>query len=143
MIRHDIIHATAVAINNRAVVIRGASGCGKSALGLDLMAMGADLISDDQVILRRNGDQVVADAPDQIRGMIEARGVGLLRAKTVSLVPVGLVVDLGRPGQTRLPRLQYVDILGIKVIAVAQDYGPHLGSVIRQCILGGIIDPDG
>jgi len=48
------LHATAVAFDQKAVVITGPSGAGKSSLALQMMAFGADLVADDQVILTSN-----------------------------------------------------------------------------------------
>ena len=73
------MHATCVAVGPHAALIRGASGRGKSGLALQLLAMGAVLVSDDRTRLWRAGDALMADAPDTIRGRIEARGVGILR----------------------------------------------------------------
>ncbi|MDO5705850.1 MAG: HPr kinase/phosphatase C-terminal domain-containing protein, partial [Paracoccus sp. (in: a-proteobacteria)] len=101
MIRGKVIHASSVAIDGRGLLILGPSGAGKSALALALMAMGAVLVSDDRTVLRRDGDMVLADAPDSLRGLIEARGIGILRADSAGAVPVVLVVDLGRAEDAR------------------------------------------
>ncbi len=64
-------HASCVAYGGRGVLILGASGRGKSALALRLMALGAVLVADDRTDLCREGDSVMARAPDAIKGMIE------------------------------------------------------------------------
>ena len=58
-----LVHATAVAIGGRAVLLRGPSGSGKSDLALRLIDAGAELVSDDQSLLERRGDTVVVRAP--------------------------------------------------------------------------------
>lgn len=98
-----ILHASAVALEGAAVCILGASGTGKSALALQLMAMGAGLVSDDRCRVWRDGGDLLVDAPDPIRGRIEARGVGILNASAVGPAPIALWVDLDRAEDHRLP----------------------------------------
>ena len=58
-----IVHASCVTVQGRGVLITGASGSGKSALALSLMALGADLVADDRVILSLDRGRVMASAP--------------------------------------------------------------------------------
>lgn len=90
----ETIHASAVAIGGRAVLIGGLSGRGKSDLALRLIDRGAALVSDDYVFVRRQGDRLLASAPPTIVGKIEVRGVGLVDFPAESEVPVALFVDL-------------------------------------------------
>src|SRR6185312_10220968 len=69
-----LLHATTVAIDGAAVLLRGPSGSGKSDLALRLIDAGARLVADDQSELRRVGEVVVVRAPDALRGLIEVRG---------------------------------------------------------------------
>ncbi|GBR71314.1 hypothetical protein GKA01_17630 [Gluconobacter kanchanaburiensis NBRC 103587] len=80
------------------VLISGPSGSGKSELALMLMDVGFDLVADDRVLL----DGVVASAPERLAGLIEVRGVGILRTPFVINAPVRLRVCLGEE-QPRLP----------------------------------------
>jgi HPr kinase/phosphorylase len=109
-----LIHATAVAVDTaagpRAVLLRGPSGAGKSDLGLRLIDAGARLVADDQCELRRQGETaVIARAPAAIAGLIEVRGIGIVRIEPLAEAPVALIVDLV-PQETapkaidRLPR---------------------------------------
>ena len=98
----ETIHASSVAIGGRAVLITGPSGSGKSDLALRLVDRGFTLVSDDQTIVRRDGDRLIASAPPQIAGKLEIRGIGILDVETVSDVPVALLVELTSDIQ-RLP----------------------------------------
>jgi serine kinase of HPr protein (carbohydrate metabolism regulator) len=99
----ETVHASAVAIAGRAVLIGGRSGHGKSDLALRLIDRGASLISDDYTFLRRVEGKAVASAPATIIGKIEMRGVGLIEdVETVQDVPVALYVDLDTAPE-RLP----------------------------------------
>ena len=90
----ETLHASTVALDGRAVLISGPSGSGKSDLALRLLDRGFILVSDDQTILRRDGDRLLASAPETIRGKLEIRGVGIVEMETVGDVPVALFVEL-------------------------------------------------
>ena len=78
-----VVHASCVAAGERGLLIMGKSGAGKSALALQLIAFGAALVADDRVALTIEDDTLIARCPGQaIRGMIEARGFGLLHVET-------------------------------------------------------------
>src|SRR5437588_5560986 len=89
-----LMHGTAVAIDGRGVLLRGPSGSGKSDLALRLIDAGARLVADDQTELRRDGDAIIARAPPTIAGMIEVRGLGIVRIEALPAAPVALLVDL-------------------------------------------------
>lgn len=89
------VHATAISIYGRAVLIEGLSGSGKSDLALRLIDRGALLVSDDQVLLTRDGDRLLAHPPPGIAGKIEVRGLGILDRHHKANVPVALIVHLG------------------------------------------------
>ena len=108
-----ILHASCVAAHGRAVLVTGPSGAGKSSLCLTLLALGARLVSDDRTLVTATPQGLVASCPsDAIRGLIEARGIGLLRADPLDQVPVALVVDLGQVETHRLPPPRHITMLG-------------------------------
>jgi serine kinase of HPr protein (carbohydrate metabolism regulator) len=90
----EIVHATSVAMDGRAVLLSGASGAGKSDLAVRLIDRGFELVSDDRTIVRRDGERILASPPDAIAGKIEIRGIGIIELPYVSDVPVGLFVEL-------------------------------------------------
>lgn len=96
------LHASCVAIDGRAVLISGPSGSGKSDLTLRLLDRGFVLVSDDRTIIRKDGDKLIAAAPERIRGKLEIRGVGIVDMPTVTDTRVALVVELTSDIQ-RLP----------------------------------------
>ncbi len=118
------VHATAVSLDGVGVLLRGASGSGKSDLALRLIDGGAALICDDQVELAREGSGLVArmpaEAPPALHGRIEVLGVGILAVPWVDEARVGLIVELspGRPIE-RLPEPAAEDCLGIAVPLIA------------------------
>lgn len=111
------VHASAVAIAGRGVLILGASGRGKSDLALRLIDRGAVLIADDQVELAARGGRLEACAPATIHGKLEVRGVGIVDCDAVA-APIALVVDLdGAP--ERMPEPGALTLEGIAVPTVA------------------------
>ena len=82
-----LLHGTAVTVGVRGLLILGPSGSGKSRLALKMIALGANLVSDDRVWLNKIGTGFELQAPEQIRGRIEARGLGLLASKYKTPVP--------------------------------------------------------
>ena len=98
----ETIHASSVAIDGRAVLISGPSGSGKSDLALRLLDRGFTLVSDDQTIVRREEDRLIASAPPNIAGKLEIRGIGIVEMEHAADVPVALLVELTSDIQ-RLP----------------------------------------
>ncbi len=116
MSESTLLHATAVAIDGHAVLLRGPSGCGKSDLALRLIDAGACLVADDQSELRRRRDVLLVRAPVTIAGLFEVRGIGILRFDALAEAPVRLIADLVPADRIeRLPPLRTIAILGIAV----------------------------
>lgn len=90
----ETLHASTVALDGRAVLISGPSGSGKSDLALRLLDRGFVLVSDDQTIVRRVDDRLIASAPPTIAGKLEIRGIGIVDMETVEDMPVALLVEL-------------------------------------------------
>ena len=117
----ETLHASTVAVDGRAVLIAGPSGSGKSDLALRLLDRGFTLVSDDQTILKRDGDRLLATAPPTIAGKLEIRGIGIVEMERVSDIPVALVVEL-TSDLTRLPDdSRERPILGVKLPLISID----------------------
>jgi HPr kinase/phosphorylase len=124
----EILHASCVAVGDRGLLILGPSGAGKSSLAIRLVALGADLVSDDQTRVAREGEALVARCPNQgLAGLVEARGLGILRAPARETATLAMAVDLGQPEPDRLPPFRKVTIQGIPlplVLHVQNDHFP-------------------
>ncbi len=109
------LHATCVQLGRHGVLLLGASGAGKSDLALRLIEGGGQLVADDQVELRRQGAALLARPAAALAGLIEVRGIGILRLPHCPESPVELVVEL-QPGQplTRLPERERFGLLGLE-----------------------------
>jgi HPr kinase/phosphorylase len=104
------IHASAVLVGTRAVLIRGPSGAGKSRLAFDLILAGRTgqippsvLVGDDRVHLWASGGQLMVGPAPKLSGLIEIRGLGIRRCPFAAEATVGLVVDLAASDAERLP----------------------------------------
>jgi serine kinase of HPr protein (carbohydrate metabolism regulator) len=132
------VHATAVALRVktrwRAVLLRGPSGSGKSDLALRLVEAGGRLVSDDQTHLARRGNTLVAAPPPALAGLIEARGVGIVRLQRNQLrarAAVALLVDLVPADRIeRLPEPRTETLLGLPVPRL--DLAPFEGSAVQK-----------
>jgi serine kinase of HPr protein (carbohydrate metabolism regulator) len=104
------IHASAVLVGPRAVLIRGPSGAGKSRLAFALIQAGtsnalpfARLVGDDRVHIQAAHGRLLVRPAETLAGLIEIRGLGLRRLPYEPVAVVGLVVDLEAPAGERLP----------------------------------------
>lgn len=133
----ETLHATAVSFEGKGVLIRGASGAGKSALALELMALGFGLIADDRSVVTRKGDALWLSRPASLPAMIEARGVGLLNADLVAPAKLALVVDLDTPETERLPPLRQTSLLGISAALQNRVDARHFPFAILHYLMAG------
>lgn len=131
------IHATCVSCDGRGLLITGSSGSGKSALALQLIALGASLVSDDRVNLTQTDTGIVSGPPDEIAGLIEARGVGVLNAPFVCNVPVHLVVDMDKVETDRLPQFRTFEIGGFKLPLVHKSDSAHFAPALMLYLSDG------
>lgn len=120
------MHATAVAVDGKAALIRGPSGAGKSDLALRALALPASaliphparLVSDDYCDIEADGGVLRVRAPDILMGRLEVRGLGILSVPFVHAAVAALVVDLVTPPPPldRLPDpIPRVSLLGISL----------------------------
>ena len=102
------IHATAVLVGAKAVLIRGEPGSGKSRLALRLLETAGRelpfvrLVGDDRVYLESRAGRLVVRPPQELGGLLEIRGTGIVRVPFEAAAVVGLVIELGQPAD-RMP----------------------------------------
>jgi HPr kinase/phosphorylase len=133
------IHASAVLVGARAVLIRGPSGSGKSRLALELIEAArhgalrfARLVGDDRVHVEAAHGRLVVRPADALAGLIEVRGLGIRKLPYEPSAVVGLVVDLAADAQ-RLPPAdqQRTELEGVAVARLAVAAGePALPAVL-------------
>lgn len=108
------IQATSVCKDNKALLLMGPAGSGKSLLALTLIEQGWVLISDDMVVLSVQNSQILVSNPDKMNGCIEARGIGILSGlPTQNSIPVVAIIVLEPNPTERMPIEQkYCEISG-------------------------------
>lgn len=126
-----LIHGTAVAIGNKAALLTGPSGAGKSDLGLrfvtsEFLWSGVryvpQLVGDDQLLLSNENGRVSVRPPETLAGLLEVRGVGIVKVSHIEMATLCLVVKLcGEEGVPRLPDdpLPSTELCGIQLPSVA------------------------
>lgn len=134
----EIIHATTVSLSGQGMLILGPSGSGKSSLALQLISLGARLVADDRTRVERSGQRVIATVPGAIAGMIEARGVGILKLDAAGPTALNLVVDLSRAEHQRLPEPHHYDLLGVTLPCLHNAPSPHFAAALLLYLGKGI-----
>lgn len=117
----ETVHATSVALDGRAVLIFGPSGSGKSDLALRLIDRGFVLVSDDQTMVRKAGERLLASAPATIAGKLEIRGLGIVEMPTDCDVPVMMIVELASELQRMPDDSPARSILGVSIPMIGVD----------------------
>ncbi len=133
----SIVHATCVVLDGHGCLIIGASGSGKSSLALSLMGLGARLVSDDRVVLRRSGGLILASAPSAISGLIEARGIGLLKCDAIGSCELDVVVDMDKCESARLPEKHVIEIIGVRLPLLHRVDGVHFAPALALFLKSG------
>lgn len=127
------IHGSCAARDGVGVLLVGPPGSGKSDLTLRLLDRAFTLVADDQVEI----DDMIACPPVMLAGLLEVRGLGIVRLPYVAPVRLALCVRLGAPA-TRLPERARICALGLPEI----DLDPNGVSAAQRvelaldCVLG-------
>jgi len=124
MVDQVTVHATCVAVDGKGVLLRGPSGAGKSDLALRLIETGSLLVSDDQVVLNRKNQQIIASPPPALAGLLEVRGVGICSYDFATVCDLAIIIDLeGGVVPERMPEIgaQQQTLLGVDITCLKLD----------------------
>lgn len=131
------VYASAVCVDNKAALIIGKSGAGKTKLAIEVMALGGKLVGDDQVIL--TFDDGICVAPhDNAANRFEMRGVGIFSANVTSSAKLQVVVDLDQEPSGRLPNQDFYQIHDVQLPKINAKGLPHLASFLYLYLKGEI-----
>src|SRR3954447_23967108 len=104
------VHACAVLVGARAVLIQGPSGCGKSQLALGLIEAAqtgilpfARLVADDRAEVEAAHGRLLVRPPPALAGLIEVGEVGIRQTAYERVAIAGLIVDLAAADADRMP----------------------------------------
>lgn len=126
-----------MAVDGQALVVIGKSGSGKSTIALELMALGATLVGDDRLRLSLEHGKLVVRPVEEIAGLVEARGLGILHAPYVAEAQVAYVMDLDAPTAPRMPQIECRSVLGQNVPLLRPIEGPHRAPALYQLLTSG------
>jgi HPr kinase/phosphorylase len=129
------LHGSCVARDGDAILLVGLPGSGKSDLALRLLSRAFELVADDQVDI----EDGMASSPAEIAGLLEVRGVGIVRLPYRPRARLALIVDLDRRSD-RLPmphRHPELDLPVVCIDALAAS-APEKVALALDCALGRI-----
>lgn len=136
-----LLHASCVDLSGTGVVLLGLSGAGKSDLALRLIDGGARLVADDRVAITRRGTRLIARPPEAIAGLIEVRGLGIMRIEHCSSSALGLAIALGDRPTPRLPEPMTYQVLGVALPCLTLDpWTPSACAKIRLALAADRVD---
>lgn len=137
------VHATAVAFAGRGFLIFGRAGSGKTRLALEMIALGADLVADDRVLLApRPGGGVLLRPPPALAGLIELRGAGVLRHPWLEEAPLWLAADLDIAAASRMPPRIVREIAGRETVVLPGGPPAHAAMFLAILRAGVLPDPE-
>ena len=114
----EVIHATLIRINGKGVLLKGKSGSGKSDLALRLLEnKKAELVADDAVEISLQSGHIIGQAPQNLAGLLEVRGVGIVSYPYIEKSYIDMVVELKSSIDEieRMPLMQKEVILGLEI----------------------------
>lgn len=138
------VHGSAVSFKDRGLMITGDPGSGKSQLACEMVALGAGLVADDWVAIERGrAVGLVMSAPKPIQGLMELRGIGLVRLPHVDQAPLTCIVDLNRGTAERLPHPGRRTLLGVTCpVILGRDRAGLAAALMAVLRAGGLLEPE-
>jgi HPr kinase/phosphorylase len=125
-------HGVFVVVDGLGVWLHGASGAGKSELGLELVSRGQQLVADDAIDLELDSrGRVIGRSPALLAGFMEVRGLGILNIRRLygdlalaEAAPLDLIVDLGArdpatPDERLGGRRSVREVLGVAIMEIS------------------------
>jgi HPr kinase/phosphorylase len=144
------IHASAVLVGVRGLLIRGDSGAGKSQLVLRLIAAATEgrlafarLVADDRVFVTAAHGRLIARAPHELAGLLEIRGLGIRCLPYEPAAVIRLVVDLAAAADRMPPAAATeTEIEGVRLPRLAVAPGEDPFSLVLASLTCGAARPD-
>jgi serine kinase of HPr protein (carbohydrate metabolism regulator) len=113
-------HATAIALGAFGVLIEGPSGSGKTSLALAAIehmrgkGLFASLVADDQCLIETANNRVIASCPPQLTGLVEMRGLGIVKHPNITSTVIDIVIRMVEHNQIeRMPEAETTTIAGL------------------------------
>ncbi|HBQ22134.1 MAG: hypothetical protein DBW67_04735 [SAR116 cluster bacterium] len=107
------LQANGFSYRGEGILLTGPSGIGKTGLMLEMIRSGGQLVGDDAVVLHNQSGSLFMTPPDATKGLVELRGVGVIRLEPAEKILVTMHLCLGHKISERLPNAQQVSWLGV------------------------------
>ena len=133
-------YATAVTYCGFGVLIRGPSGSGKSDLALRLIDDGAGLVADDQVVIKAVGQELYLSPPDSLSGLIEVRGIGVIKIEYVRDIRLRLIVELDPSNEIQRTPIIKEELIKKNPVPVVNMYAFESSVLAKIKIILGYLD---
>jgi serine kinase of HPr protein (carbohydrate metabolism regulator) len=138
------VRGTCIAIDGRGLLLQGDSGSGKSDLALRLIEDGARLVADDYTDVSARDGALLASAPEAIRGLLEVRGLGIVRLDWLAAAPIVAAIELVPAAEVpRMPEADTLLLLGIGLprfrLAAFEASAPAKVRLALRLVTGGIM----
>jgi HPr kinase/phosphorylase len=129
------LHGSCVSKDGNAVLVVGPPGSGKSDLALRLLSRGFELVADDQVDI----EDGIASSPSEIAGLLEARGLGIVRLPYRARARLALIIELdGQSDRLPMPhRHPELDLPVVRIDASAPS-APEKVALALDCAIGRV-----
>jgi HPr kinase/phosphorylase len=129
------VHASCAARDGAGVLLLGPPGAGKSDMVLRLLDHGFVLVADDRVEIAGG----YARPAGALAGLLEVRGLGIVRLPHLAEARLRLAVTLG-PGAVRLPMSARHEPTGLPLIEVdpAHASAAQVVALALDCALGRV-----
>lgn len=134
------VHASCVSVGGNGLLVFGKSGAGKSTLALQMVDLGADFVSDDRTVVTLGDGKINAASPPAIAGLIEARGVGLLKIESIERAQIVACVDLDHIEIERLPIARVKQLLGQSIPCFHKVESVVFPSALMHYLRGGKVE---
>ncbi len=91
----NLKHATLIQIGGKGILLCGKSGVGKSDLAFRMIEdYGAMLVADDVVLIKPESGELYGEVSENLKGLLEVRGVGIAKYDYIPRCKIDLMVDL-------------------------------------------------
>lgn len=135
------VHGSSVVVNDKGILFIGPSGAGKSDLALRLLDGGATLIADDYTQVCVQDGHAILSPPKEIEGMLEVRGVGLMKVPFARDIQLHFVFDLEQ--FQKIERMPIMETLSYEEVEIPKySLDPFMASataIVRMVALNEII----
>ena len=138
------VHATAISLPAGGVLLTGRSGAGKSSLAYRLIVRHtARLVADDRVRLVAHENALYAEPPARLAGLMEVRGIGILRMDYLARAQLDIAVELvAADAVPRIAEPHYLETAGrhlplIRLHAFDRDIHAKIDLALTHIATGG------